>query len=78
MLIELLLFFNLVLSAATDSPGLKKRQDCHHAVTEDEMNLLYGKKSAMIRGMETAMQLSFERNCDKLNPVYWPVIPLKS
>ncbi|XP_069495394.1 gem-associated protein 8 isoform X2 [Ambystoma mexicanum] len=42
-----------------------------------EMKKLYGDDSAKIQGMETAMQLSFDRNCDKKNPKYWPVIPLK-
>ncbi|KAG8222766.1 hypothetical protein J437_LFUL007830 [Ladona fulva] len=64
--------------SATESSSIKRHRDFFHASTDQEMNFLYGEKSAMIRGMETAMQLSFERNCDKLNPVYWPVIPLKS
>nr|XP_005168438.1 gem-associated protein 8 isoform X1 [Danio rerio] len=41
-----------------------------------EMKKLYGKDAAKIQGMETAMQLTFERNCDKKQPKYWPVIPL--
>lgn len=42
-----------------------------------EMKKLYGEDSAKIQGMETAMQLNFDRNCDKKQPKYWPVIPLK-
>ncbi|TSK17864.1 Gem-associated protein 8 [Bagarius yarrelli] len=41
-----------------------------------EMKRLYGKDAAKIQGMETAMQLNFDRNCDRKQPKYWPVIPL--
>ncbi|XP_030636393.1 gem-associated protein 8 [Chanos chanos] len=41
-----------------------------------EMKKLYGKDAAKIQGMETALQLSFDRNCDRKQPKYWPVIPL--
>ncbi|KAM8820548.1 gem-associated protein 8 [Eudromia elegans] len=42
-----------------------------------EMKKLYGDRAAKIHAMETAMQLNFDRNCDKYQPKYWPVIPLK-
>ncbi|XP_074520813.1 gem-associated protein 8 [Halichoeres trimaculatus] len=42
-----------------------------------EMKKLYGKDSAKIMAMEAAMQLTFDRNCDRKQPKYWPVIPLK-
>lgn len=42
-----------------------------------EMKKLYGKDAAKILAMETAMQLTFDRNCDLKQPKYWPVIPLK-
>lgn len=42
-----------------------------------EMRKLYGEDAAKIQGMETAMQLTFDRNCDRKQPKYWPVIPLK-
>ncbi|XP_029031291.1 gem-associated protein 8 isoform X2 [Betta splendens] len=42
-----------------------------------EMKKLYGKDAAKILGMEAAMQLTFDRNCDLRQPKYWPVIPLK-
>lgn len=42
-----------------------------------EMKKLYGKNAAKILAMETAMQLTFDRNCDLKQPKYWPVIPLK-
>ncbi|XP_051840456.1 gem-associated protein 8 [Antechinus flavipes] len=42
-----------------------------------EMKKLYGESAAKIQAMETAMQLTFDKNCDKKQPKYWPVIPLK-
>ncbi|XP_030266228.1 gem-associated protein 8 [Sparus aurata] len=42
-----------------------------------EMKKLYGKDAPKIIAMETAMQLTFDRNCDLKKPKYWPVIPLK-
>ncbi|XP_058509462.1 gem-associated protein 8 [Solea solea] len=42
-----------------------------------EMKKLYGQDSAKILAIETAMQLTFDRNCDRKQPKYWPVIPLK-
>lgn len=42
-----------------------------------EMQLMYGKAAPMILGMETAMQLSFDRNCDLRQPKFWPHIPLR-
>jgi gem associated protein 8 len=41
------------------------------------MQLMYGKASPMILGMETAMQLSFDRNCDLRQPKLWPHIALR-
>lgn len=42
-----------------------------------EMEKLYGDEAAKVLAMETAMQLIFDRNCDKKQPKYWPIIPLK-
>ncbi|XP_029460418.1 gem-associated protein 8 isoform X2 [Rhinatrema bivittatum] len=42
-----------------------------------EMRKLYGEDAAKIQAMETAMQLNFDRNCDRKQPKYWPVIPMK-
>ncbi|XP_041438281.1 gem-associated protein 8 isoform X2 [Xenopus laevis] len=42
-----------------------------------EMKKLYGEDAPKILGMETAMQLNFDRHCDKKQPKYWPIIPLK-
>jgi gem associated protein 8 len=41
-----------------------------------EMKQLYGSGAAMIHGMETAMQLTFDRNIDKFKPRLWPAVPL--
>ena len=42
-----------------------------------EMKKLYGAEADKIQAMEAAMQLIFDRNCDKKQPKYWPIIPLK-
>lgn len=42
-----------------------------------EMKKLYGAGASKILAMETTMQLSFDKNCDKKRPKYWPIIPLK-
>ncbi|XP_029786230.1 gem-associated protein 8 isoform X2 [Suricata suricatta] len=42
-----------------------------------EMKRLYGANAAKIQAMETAVQLSFDKHCDRKQPKYWPVIPLK-
>ena len=41
-----------------------------------EMKLLYGKGAAMIHGMETAMQLNYDRQLDLKQPKHWPHLPL--
>uniref|UniRef100_A0A8D0L3D0 Gem nuclear organelle associated protein 8 n=1 Tax=Sphenodon punctatus TaxID=8508 RepID=A0A8D0L3D0_SPHPU len=52
----------------TDKPGERRMA---------EMKKLYGVGAAKIQAMETTMQLNFDKNCDKKQPKYWPVIPLK-
>ena len=42
-----------------------------------EMKMLYGKGAAMIHGMETALQMTFDRNKDLKQPKMWPNMPLK-
>lgn len=42
-----------------------------------EMQRLYGDSAAKIQAMEAAVQLSFDKYCDRKRPKYWPVIPLK-
>jgi Gemini of Cajal bodies-associated protein 8 len=46
------------------------------AVRVAEMRELYGAGAAMIQGMETAMQLTFDRNTDRHKPRPWPALPL--
>ena len=41
-----------------------------------EMRQLYGVGAAMIQGMETAMQLTFDRNTDRHKPKLWPALPI--
>lgn len=52
----------------TERPGARRQA---------EMKLLYGESAAKIQAMEAAMQLSFDKHCDRKLPKYWPVIPLK-
>nr|XP_025131610.1 gem-associated protein 8 isoform X2 [Bubalus bubalis] len=52
----------------TERPGERRQA---------EMKRLYGASAAKIQAMETAMQLSFDKHCDRKQPKYWPVIPLK-
>lgn len=52
----------------TERPGERRQA---------EMQRLYGASAAKIQAMETAMQLSFDKHCDRKQPKYWPVIPLK-
>ena len=37
---------------------------------------LYGSNAARIHAMETAIQLNFNRNCDRKQPKLWPNMPL--
>lgn len=43
----------------------------------EELKKIYGEKGPKILGMETAIQLNYERHLDKLKPNYWPHLPLK-
>ncbi|XP_005409242.1 PREDICTED: gem-associated protein 8 [Chinchilla lanigera] len=52
----------------TERPGERRQA---------EMKRLYGDSAAKIMAMETAVQLSFDKHCDRKQPKYWPVIPLK-
>ncbi|XP_052027058.1 gem-associated protein 8 [Apodemus sylvaticus] len=42
-----------------------------------EMKRLYGNSAPKILAMEAAVQMSFDKHCDRKQPKYWPVIPLK-
>ncbi|XP_020140610.1 gem-associated protein 8 [Microcebus murinus] len=52
----------------TERPGERRQA---------EMKRLYGDSAAKIQAMEAAVQLSFDKHCDRKQPKYWPVIPLK-
>lgn len=54
-------------AAPKERPGLRRTA---------EMKMLYGKGAAMIHGMETAMQLTFDRNVDIKQPRPWPNLPI--
>ncbi|XP_053462376.1 gem-associated protein 8-like [Nycticebus coucang] len=42
-----------------------------------EMKRLNADSAAKVQAMEAAVQLSFDKHCDRKQPKYWPVIPLK-
>ncbi|KAL5011843.1 hypothetical protein ScPMuIL_010394 [Solemya velum] len=54
--------------APRERPGLRR---------DMEMKMLYGKGSPMIQGMETALQMTYDRGADIKQPKHWPNIPLK-
>lgn len=56
------------VKAPTERPGERRQA---------EMKRLYGDSAPKILAMETAVQLSFDKHCDRKHPKYWPVIPLK-
>jgi hypothetical protein len=66
----------LYVFAGSDHAVLPPRKQVGLQRTE-EMKLMYGEAAPMILGMETAMQLSFDRNCDLRQPKLWPNIPFK-
>lgn len=43
---------------------------------KEELDLLYGGNSSLIHKLETAAQLTFNRNCDTLKPELWMAAPL--
>lgn len=57
-----------IIGAPVEQPGRRRAE---------EMKILYGKDSPAIHGMETAIQMQFDRNCDKKQPSFWPTVPLK-
>ena len=42
-----------------------------------EMKRLYGNSAPQVLAMEAAVQLSFDKRCDRKQPKYWPVTPPK-
>ncbi|XP_064637268.1 gem-associated protein 8-like isoform X2 [Lineus longissimus] len=57
---------DVTTKAPNERPGVRRTA---------EMKKLYGKSAAMIHGMETALQMTFDRNCDILQPTLWPIMP---
>ncbi|XP_038063391.1 gem-associated protein 8-like [Patiria miniata] len=61
----------------------EEKSDCRAPVERPDegrrkgMKVLYGKHTARIHSMETAMQMQFDRNCDRLQPAFWPIVALK-
>ncbi|RUS90285.1 hypothetical protein EGW08_001974 [Elysia chlorotica] len=51
-----------------ERPGARRAQ---------EMKQLYGTGAPMIHGMETALQMTYDRTQDKFQPKLWPNMPLK-
>lgn len=54
-------------AAPREQPGVRR---------SGEMGKIYGTGAPMIHAMETAMQLTYHRNCDRKQPKLWPNLPL--
>lgn len=52
--------------------------NCSPNSYEDNQNYfqIYGANASRIQAMETAIQLNFNRNCDRKQPKLWPNMPL--
>lgn len=61
----------------TKTPTVEAPKERPGARRTAEMKLLYGKGAPMIHGMETALQMTFDRNTDLKQPKIWPNMPLK-
>ncbi|KAG7271262.1 hypothetical protein CRUP_003493 [Coryphaenoides rupestris] len=55
-------------AAPHERPGRGAMPRCRNCTGDD---------AAKIQAMEAALQLTFDRNCDRKQPKYWPVIPLR-
>ena len=56
------------MAAPRERPGLRRAA---------EMKELYGQGAAMIHGMETALQMTYDRNTDIRRPKFWPNMPFR-
>jgi len=74
--VKYVLFMLLVATAVRIQPSVLPPSEQLGARRLSEMRELYGVGCAMIHGMETAMQLSFDRNTDRHKPQLWPALPL--
>jgi len=43
----------------------------------EKMFELYGEDYNLIQGMEAALQLNFDRLCDRFQPKFWPIVPIR-
>jgi gem associated protein 8 len=43
----------------------------------EQMLQLYGEDYNLIQGMEAALQLNFDRLCDRFQPKFWPIVPIR-
>ena len=42
-----------------------------------ELGALYGSEASKIHLLETNLQMKFDKNLDRYQPIYWPSLPLK-
>ncbi|GFR94934.1 gem-associated protein 8-like [Elysia marginata] len=63
--------------AGQTGPSTAPPQEPPGARRAQEMKQLYGAGAPMIHGMETALQMAFDRTQDKFQPKLWPNMPLK-
>ncbi|XP_060568027.1 gem-associated protein 8-like [Ruditapes philippinarum] len=61
----------------TRAPTVEAPKERPGAKRTAEMKLLYGKGAPMIHGMETALQMTYDRNVDLKQPKTWPNMPLR-
>ncbi|XP_054163206.1 gem-associated protein 8-like [Oppia nitens] len=57
--------------------GTDCRVKSDHDLKREKMHELYGEDYNMIQGMETAIQLNFDRLCDIHQPKLWPIMPIR-
>lgn len=62
---------------AVDVYGINIPEEVPIDTKREKYLQLYGEKGDRINAMETAMQLTFHRNCDIKQPKLWPNMPLK-
>ena len=62
---------------AVDVFGVNIPDEMPKDTKREKYQQLYGEMSDRINAMETAMQLTFHRNCDMKQPKLWPNMPLK-
>ncbi|XP_052283218.1 gem-associated protein 8-like isoform X2 [Dreissena polymorpha] len=66
-----------VSTMAEKTPTVEPPSERPGARRTAEMKLLYGRGAPMIHGMETALQMAFDRTADLMQPKMWPNMPLR-